>query len=82
MATFIEDDETSKLIETYATSQGKTKTGALRDLLRRELKSAATSSSDNDRLQKLLAFVTSNPAEKSPISPNDIDSVYEYLDAN
>jgi hypothetical protein len=58
MATYIEDEETSKLIELYAAAQGKTNTGAQRDLLRRELNSAnANKTSDNDRLQKLIAFV-------------------------
>lgn len=37
MATYIEDDETSEIIEKLAKREGTNKTKALRELLRREL---------------------------------------------
>jgi hypothetical protein len=81
MATYVEDEETSKLIEQYAAKQGKTKTGALRDLLRRELNIPAQKSADQ-RMKELLAYVSSHSTEQSPIAQNDIESVYGYLDAD
>ncbi len=83
MATYIEDEETSKLIEAYAVAQGKTKTGALRDLLRRELDSLTRSKwSEEDRFQNLIAFVETSPTERSAILQADIDSLYEYLNVD
>ena len=82
MATYIEDDETSRLIEEYAAAQSKTKTGALRDLLRRELKALNAANSAEERYANLIAFVSSQPTEEHPVSEQDIDSLYTYLDSD
>ncbi|MBV9676425.1 MAG: type II toxin-antitoxin system VapB family antitoxin, partial [Acidobacteriaceae bacterium] len=66
MATYIEDEEVSELIRKYAKREGKTKTGALRDLLRREL-NVRPKKSPEARFQDALAFVASHPTERTPI---------------
>jgi hypothetical protein len=81
MATYIEDEEVSTLLEKYAKREGKSKTGALRDLLRRELK-VTSKSSPETRYRDLLDYVMHTPTEKNPIHQSDVDSLYEYLDAN
>jgi hypothetical protein len=81
MATYIEDEEVGALLEKYAKREGKTKTGALRDLLRRELK-VVSKSSPETRYRDALAYVMHTPTEKNPIQQSDFDSLYEYLDAN
>ena len=81
MATYIEDEEVSELIRKYAKREGKTKTGALRDLLRREL-NVRPKKSPEARFQDALAFVTSHPTETTPVKESDINLLYEYLDAH
>lgn len=81
MATYIEDGEVSKLISEYAKREGKTKTGALRDLLHRELK-ILPKKLPEARFQDALAFVTSHPTETTPVKESDINLLYEYLDAH
>ena len=80
MPTYIEDEETSKLLEDYAKAQGKTKTSALRDLLRLELKRLKGPSAES-RYQAALAYVLSTPTHV-PVAQADIDSLYDYLDAH
>ena len=81
MATYIEDEEVSELIGKYAKREGKTKTGALRDLLRREL-NVRPKKSPETRFQDALSFVASHPTERTLIKESDINSLYEYLDAD
>ena len=81
MAFYIESKEVSDLLTQYAKREGKTKTAAIRDLLKRELKESSKKS-PQERLQNVLTFVKNTPTEKSPIGHSDIHSLYEYLDAH
>ena len=81
MATYIEDDETSELIEKLAKREGANKTKALRDLLRRELRGPDDKSAE-DRFKDALAFVNNFASEKFPVKHADIDELYRYLDAH
>lgn len=80
MATYIEDEETSNLIDEYATFQKTTKTGALRELLRRELKHLRGPAPE-ERYQAALAYVLSAPTNGA-IRNEEFESLYEYLDAD
>ena len=80
MTTYIQDEETDRLLEEYALAQNKTKTEALRDLLRREV-NKKNQTSGNGLYQDILAYVKSAPT-KGQIKQADIDKLYEYLDAD
>jgi hypothetical protein len=80
MATYIEDEETSELIEKLAKREGTNKTKALRELLRRELREPADKSAE-DRFQDALAFVNNFPSERSLVKQADVDELYRHLDA-
>lgn len=81
MATYFEDAEVGELIERYAKQEGKTKTGALRDLLRREL-SVRPGKTPEQRLKSIVSFVNSEATEKAPIRKSDVDALYGYLDVD
>ncbi len=69
MPVYIEDQETSELIERYAKLKNTTKTGALRDLLRSEvakLDRQATAQERYDRIRKWLGPPPEVPPEPIP----------------
>jgi hypothetical protein len=69
MPVYIEDQETSELIERYAKLKNTTKTGALRDLLRAEiakLDRQATAEERRAKIEKLLGPPPEHPPEPIP----------------
>jgi hypothetical protein len=71
MAVYIEDDETCRLISQYAELKHTSKTGALRDLLRRELKAVERKASAEERYKKVMSWLGSAPE----ISPEPVPSM-------
>ena len=72
MPVYIEDEETSDLINRYAELRHTTKTGALRDLLRREIKAFERKASAEERYKKLMTWL--GPAPE--IAPEPIPKEY------
>ena len=69
MAVCIEDEETCRLISQYAELKHTSKTGALRDLLRRELKAVGRKASAEERYNKVMSWLRSTletPPEPIP----------------
>jgi hypothetical protein len=61
MAVYIEDEETCNLISKYAELRHTSKTGALRDLLRREIKALERKASTEERYKKVMSWLGSVP---------------------
>ena len=57
MATYIEDEETSILINKYAELMNTSKTGALRELLRREIGQANRLSTSSERYNRIMEWL-------------------------
>ena len=72
MATYIEDEETSALIAQYAELVHTSKTGALRDLLKREIGKIDRRSSAEQRFQRIMGWL--GPAPEAP--PEEIPRQY------
>ncbi|MBV9034248.1 MAG: type II toxin-antitoxin system VapB family antitoxin [Acidobacteriaceae bacterium] len=67
MAVYIEDEETCNLISRYAELKHSSKTGALRDLLRREIQGLERKASAEERYRKLMSWL--GPAPEVPPEP-------------
>ncbi len=67
MAVYIEDEETCNLINKYAALKHTSKTGALRDLLRREIKTLERRPSAEERYKKMMSWL--GPAPEVPPEP-------------
>jgi hypothetical protein len=81
MPIYIQDEETTTLLETYAKLTGKTKTGALRDLLREQVRQLDRSSTAQERYKRIMDFVASLPDRKGPpITKETYDALYDYID--
>ena len=82
MAVYISDEETCKLIAEYAKLEGKTKTAALRDLLREGVKDAKWRAGAPERLAKAMEWLGPRIAKgpKRPLPKKVFDDMYRYLD--
>ncbi len=81
MPIYIQDEETTKLLETYAKLTGKTKAGALRDLLKEQVQQLDRRSGAEERYARMIAFIKALPsAEGPPITKETYDELYSYLD--
>lgn len=63
VATYIEDEETSALISHYAELVHKSKTGALRDLLKREVEKIGRHATAGERFERIMAWLAPAPGE-------------------
>ena len=81
MPTYIEDEETSRLIDQYAALVANTKTGALRDLLRREIPKLIRPAGAEDRLKRMQEFHRQYPPNPDalPNTRETYDSLYEFI---
>ena len=81
MPFYIQDEETTKLLETYAKLTGKTKTGALRDLLREQVRQLDRRSSAEERYKRIMDFLKDNTVTGGlPNTKETYDSLYDYID--
>ncbi|MBV9265738.1 MAG: type II toxin-antitoxin system VapB family antitoxin [Acidobacteriaceae bacterium] len=82
MAVYISDEETCKLIAEYAKLEGKTKTAALRDLLREGVKDAKWRAGAPERLAQALKWLEERrPARpRKPLPKKVFDDLYSYID--
>ncbi len=62
MATYIEDKETSALINKYAELTHTSKTGALRELLKREIGKIDRRATAQERFDRIIAWLGQSPA--------------------
>jgi hypothetical protein len=72
MATYIEDEETSALITRYAELVHTSKTGALRDLLKREIGKMDRRTTAQDRFDRIMQWL--GPAPE--VTPEEIPRQY------
>ena len=68
MATYIEDEETSTLINKYAELMHTSKTGALRELLRREIGKVNRLTTSGERYRRIMEWLgpPMDPVEEIP----------------
>lgn len=72
MATYIEDEETSALISRYAELVHTSKTGALRDLLKREIGKIDRHTTAEDRFERIMRWLGETPE----VAPEEIPRQY------
>lgn len=72
MATYIEDEETSALISKYAELMHASKTGALRELLKREIGKLDRRTTAQERFNRIMAWL----GPPSPVPPEEIPKQY------
>jgi hypothetical protein len=77
MATYISDSETCKLIAKYAELEGKSKTAALRDLLRTAIEDARYRAGAKERYEKVMASLQKRKAKHAPIPKKVFDDLFE-----
>lgn len=72
MATYIEDEETSTLINKYAELMHTSKTGALRELLKREIGKIDRRATSQERFDRIMAWLGPPPS----VPPEEIPKQY------
>jgi hypothetical protein len=76
VATYIEDDETSALISQYAELVHSSKTGALRELLKREIAKLDRRANAEERYKRIMRWLGPTPV----VAPEDIPKQhYDWL---
>jgi hypothetical protein len=76
VATYIEDEETSALISQYAELVHTSKTGALRDLLKREIGKIDRRTTAQERFERIMAWLGPPP----DVAPEEIPKQhYDWL---
>jgi hypothetical protein len=82
VATYISDEETCKLIAEYAELEGKSKTAALRDLLRSAIEDAKYRAGAKERYEKVMAWLKPRLAKgpAKPIPPSAFDEMFRYIE--
>ena len=79
MATYISDEETCRLIQEYARLEGKSKTAALRDLLRNEIENAQYRAGATERYEKVMARLNKRQAKLKGRVPDVPKQVFDDL---
>ncbi len=76
MPTYIEDEETSTLINQYADIMHMSKTGALRELLRREIGQVDRRATSQERFERIMKWLGPTPAQPVEEIPKEY---YDWL---
>ncbi len=69
MAIYIEDEETSSLINRYAELKNASKTGALRELLKREVSAMEQKNTADEKYRRIMEWLATLPAASEELIP-------------